>query len=44
MSCLVTSCHSIGLIISMNIFQIMPYLVTQYQPSSSGIQRETHEI
>jgi hypothetical protein len=43
-SLLVTSCHSIGLIIFMNVLHTIAYLVRQHQPSSSGIGRETHKI
>jgi hypothetical protein len=43
-SLLVTSCHSISLIIFMNILHTMAYLVTRHQPSSSRTARETQEI
>jgi hypothetical protein len=37
-SLLVTSCHSLGLIIFINIHYIMADLMKQHQPSSSGIE------
>jgi hypothetical protein len=43
-SLLVTSCHSIGLIIFVNILHTMAYLVSQHQLTSSDIGRETHKI